>query len=115
MSQPQNTPIIVNALDVDIEDNQKRTATHLMDSWPDMPPDLHLLLNIRIQKLNDTPDPEQPIGQGVSVDTDGKLRKQDANNEREDEYLARQEPNERNRLAEFVNQTESPIKTVLHF
>lgn len=54
-------------VDVNVEDNQKRTATHLMDSWPDMPPDLHLLLNIRLQKLNDTPDPEQPIGQGVSV------------------------------------------------
>ncbi|XP_045028027.1 serine/threonine-protein phosphatase 6 regulatory ankyrin repeat subunit B-like [Daphnia magna] len=99
-------------VDVNVEDNQKRTATHLMDSWPDMPPDLHLLMNIRLQKLNDTPDHEHSIGQDVSVDTDGKLRKQDANKEEEDDDVARQEPNERNELAKSVNQTESPSKTI---
>ncbi|KAK4011267.1 hypothetical protein OUZ56_020380 [Daphnia magna] len=48
MSQPQNTPIVVNALDVDIEDNQ-RTATHLMDSWPDMPPDLQWVPKVSVR------------------------------------------------------------------
>ncbi|KAI9550632.1 hypothetical protein GHT06_000623 [Daphnia sinensis] len=58
---------LLKHMDVNIEDNQKRTAIHLMDSWPDVPPDLRLLLNTRLRKLNDTPDHERPIGQDVSV------------------------------------------------
>ncbi|XP_059353293.1 uncharacterized protein LOC132088406 [Daphnia carinata] len=100
-------------VDVNIEDSHKRTATHLMDSWPDVPPDLRLLLDIRLQRLNATLDPEQPIGHDLSVETNGKLRNDDANNEGEVNYIARHAPYERKILAEFINQTEPPIKTII--
>lgn len=36
-------------VDVNVEDNQKRTATHLMDSWPDMPPDLQWVPKVSVR------------------------------------------------------------------